>query len=74
MGAFLALYYRKSFRHLLQEVNKLRELTFRMLETLEMTGLVEWQRDSFGNIKGLEIQSPSKPSKLKTDDKNKTIH
>lgn len=75
VGVFLGLYYKNSFQRLLEEVNKLRDLTIRMLETMEITGLIEWQRDSFGNIKGLEVQSPSKSSKDKNDDdKNKTIH
>jgi hypothetical protein len=79
VGIGLGLYYKKSYQHLLEEVNKLRELSFRMLETMEITGLIEWQRDSFGNIKGLEVQTPSKSSKRKTDnhnndDKNRTIH
>ena len=79
IGIFFGLYFRRKTRHLLDEVNKLRGLTFRMLETLEISGLIEWQRDSLGNIKGLGVQSPSKSSKrkgdhYKDDDKNRTIH
>ena len=75
IGVFLGLYYKKSYQHLLEEVTNLRGLTFRMLETMEISGLIEWQRDSFGNIKGLEVQSPSKESKRKPEDhKNRTIH
>ena len=58
VGLFLGFYYKKSYQHLLEEVHRLRDLTFKMLETMEITGLIEWQRDSFGNIKGLEVQFP----------------
>ena len=75
VGVFLGLYYRKSYRQLLEEVTKLRGLTLRMLETMEISGLIEWQRDSFGNIKGLEVQSSPKESKKRSEDhKNRTIH
>jgi hypothetical protein len=75
IGAFLSFYYKKSYQNLLEEVSKLRELTFRMLETMEISGLIEWQRDSFGNIKGFEGQPSSKEPKRKTEDhKNRTIH
>ena len=75
IGVVFGLYYKKSYQHLYEEVTKLRELTLRMLETMEISGLIEWQRDSFGNIKGLEVQSPSKESKRKSEDhKNRTIH
>ena len=75
IGVFLGLYYKKSHQHLLEEVTKLRGLTLQMLETMESSGMIEWQRDSFGNIKGLEVQSPSKEAKRKPEDhKNRTIH
>ena len=75
IGIFLGLYYKKSYHHLLEEVHRLRELTFKMLETMEITGLIEWQRDNSGNIKGLEIQSrPESPGPKNDEDKNKTIH
>ena len=74
-GVILGLYYKKSYQHLLEEVTKLRGLTLRMLETLEITGLIEWKRDSFGNIKGLEVQSSPKESKRRSEEhKNRTIH
>ena len=75
IGIVFGLYYKKSYQQLNDEVTKLRGLTLRMLETMEISGLIEWQRDSFGNIKGLEVQSPSKASKRKSEDhKNRTIH
>jgi hypothetical protein len=75
IGVFLGLYYKKSYQKLLEEVAKLRGLTLRMLETMEISGLIEWQRDSFGNINGLEVQSSPKESKKRSEDhKNRTIH
>jgi len=51
----VGLYYERTGRYLRNQVNKLRELNFRMLWKMEEAGLIKWERNSQGKIVGLDL-------------------
>ena len=53
------LYYERVKKDLKNEVTRLRELNVRILSKMEEEGLIEWKRDSQGNIIGIEIKPKS---------------
>ena len=67
-------YYGRARKGLKNEVTKLRELNIRILWKMEQEGLIEWSRDSQGNIVGLDIKSKSKSIVDQKTVENRTLH
>jgi len=67
-------YYGRVRKGLKNEVAKLRELSIRILWRMEEEGLIEWNRDSKGNIIGLDIKSKSRSMIDKKTVENRTLH
>jgi len=63
-----------SKKDLKNEVAKLRELTIRILWSMEEAGLIQWNRDSKGNIIGLDIRWKSESMAAKRKTENRTLH
>lgn len=67
-------YYEHADRELKNEVIRLRQLNIRLLWSMEEAGLIKWNRDSRGNIVGLDIRSKSAPTVTERTVENKTLH
>ena len=67
-------HYKHAHRDLKDEVVRLRQLNVRLLWSMEEAGLIKWNRDSKGNIIGLDIRSKSTPTVTERTVENKTIH
>ena len=67
-------HYEHAHRELKDEVFKLRQLNMRLLWSMEEAGLIKWNRDSRGNIIGLDIRSRSTLAVTERTVENKTIH
>ncbi len=67
-------YYEHADRGLKDEVVRLRQLNIRLLWSMEEAGLIKWNRDSQGNIVGLDIRSKSAPTVTERTVENKTLH
>jgi len=68
------LHYEHAHRDLKDEVIRLRQLNIRLLWSMEEAGLIKWNRDSQGNIIGLDIRSNSALTAVERTVENKTIH
>ena len=67
-------HYEHAHRELKDEVFRLRQLNIRLLWSMEEAGLIKWNRDSQGNIIGLDIKSKSASTVTERAAENKTIH
>lgn len=67
-------HYEHAHRELKDEVIRLRQLNIRLLWSMEEAGLIKWNRDSQGNIIGLDIRSKSALTVTERTVENKTIH
>ena len=67
-------HYEHAHRELKDEVIRLRQLNVRLLWNMEEAGLIKWNRDSQGNIIGLDIRSKSALTVTERTVENKTIH
>jgi len=67
-------HYERAHRELKDEVIRLRHLNIRLLWSMEEAGLIKWNRDSQGNIIGLDIRSNSALTVAERTVENKTIH
>ncbi len=67
-------YHERADRGLKDEVIRLRQLNIRLLWSMEEAGLIKWNRDSKGNIIGLDIRSKSALTVTERTVENKTIH
>ena len=67
-------HYEHTHRDLKDEVYRLRQLNIRLLWSMEEAGLIKWNRDSHGNIIGLDIRSRSTFAVTERTVENKTIH
>ena len=68
------LYYERVKKDLKKEVIKLRELNVRILSKMEEEGLIEWKRDSQGNIIGIEIQPKSEQILTERKIEDRVLH
>ena len=68
------LYYERVKKDLKKEVIKLRELNVRILSKMEEEGLIEWKRDSQGNIIGIEIKQKSEPLLNEREVEDRVLH
>jgi len=66
--------YEHAHRELKDELFRLRQLNIRLLWSMEEAGLIKWNRDSQGNIIGLDIRSKSALTVTERAVENKTIH
>jgi len=71
---FTNRHYEHAHRELKDEVIRLRQLNVRLLWNMEEAGLIKWNRDSQGNIIGLDIRSKSALTVTERTVENKTIH
>ena len=67
-------HYERAHKDLKDEVIRLRQLNVRLLWSMEEAGLIKWNRDSRGNIIGLDIRSKSALTVTERTVENKTIH
>ena len=67
-------HYEHVHREIKDEVFRLRQLNIRLLWSMEEAGLIKWNRDSQGNIVGLDIRSRSALKITERTYENKTIH
>jgi uncharacterized protein YuzE len=68
------LYYERVKKDLKDEVTRLRELNVRILSKMEEEGLIEWKRDSKGNIIGIEIKPKSESIITEREIEDRILH
>jgi uncharacterized protein YuzE len=68
------LYYERVKKDLKNEVTRLRELNVRILSKMEEEGLIEWKRDSQGNIIGIEIKPKSESIITEREIEDRILH
>ena len=68
------LYYERVKNDLKDEVTRLRELNVRILSKMEEEGLIEWKRDSQGNIIGIEIKPKSESIITEREIEDRILH
>jgi hypothetical protein len=68
------LYYERVKKDLRNEVMKLRELNVRILWKMEEAGLIQWKRDSQGNIIGIEIKPKSESIITEREIEDRVLH
>jgi uncharacterized protein YuzE len=68
------LYYERVKKDLKNEVTRLRELNVRILSKMEEEGLIEWKRDSQGNIIGIEIKPRSESIITEREIEDRILH
>lgn len=72
---FLARYlYGRENRQLRDEVNKLTDLNFLILQRLEDAGLLKWSHDSKRNILELDLEFSDDATEDEPEVEDKTIH
>ena len=76
VSAFLIArhYYEKDIELLTNDLSKYTELNIRLLRHLEKSGLVSLNRDSRGNIIGLEVKPKPDLGSVNGVEGNKTLH
>ena len=67
-------YYERDIELLTTDLSKYIELNMRLLRHLEKAGLVHLNRDSQGNIIGLEVKPSRESVALQEMGDNKTLH
>ena len=67
-------YYGRMNRDLKNEVDKLTDLNFLILQRLEDAGLLRWNHDKKGNVVGLDLEFSEDPIDDEPEVEDETIH